>query len=302
MKHLSKYPIYVISKGRWRLRHTSRALEKMGVPYRIVIEPQEFDQYAAVIDPSKILVLPFSNLGKGSIPARNWVWEHSMSEGHERHWILDDNIRRFCRAHKGKRITITKGASSFVAIETFVDRYLNIALAGMQYTMFATPQSAVKWPYKLNERVYSCILIDNKIPFRWRGRYNEDTDLNLRAMKAGYCTVLFYTLTCDKLHTMTQKGGNTDELYKQDGQFDGRLEMARSLVRQHPDVTTIRWKWGRWQHHVDYSRFRKNALKMRPGVVLPEGSDDFGLRLVSLADLEQPDIVHASEEAQERDE
>ena len=61
----------------------------MGVPYRIVVEPQEFDNYAQYIDPSKILTLPFSNLGQGSIPARNWVWEHSIQEGHQRHWILD---------------------------------------------------------------------------------------------------------------------------------------------------------------------------------------------------------------------
>lgn len=75
------YPIYVISKGRWESRFTARELEAMNTPYRIVIEPQEYEQYAAVIDPAKILVLPFSNLGLGSIPARNWVWDHAISGG-----------------------------------------------------------------------------------------------------------------------------------------------------------------------------------------------------------------------------
>jgi len=91
------YPIYIISKGRWESRLTSKALEKMHVPYHIVVEPQEYKNYAAVIDSKKILVLPFSNLGQGSIPARNWVWEHSISVGAEWHWILDDNIRDFYR-------------------------------------------------------------------------------------------------------------------------------------------------------------------------------------------------------------
>jgi hypothetical protein len=68
-----KYPVYIISKGRWESRLTAKALEQIHVPYRIVVEPQERDQYASVIDPKKILVLPFSNLGQGSIPARNWV-------------------------------------------------------------------------------------------------------------------------------------------------------------------------------------------------------------------------------------
>jgi len=57
-----KFPIYIISKGRWKTRYTSIALESIGVDYRIVIEPHEFAQYASVIDPQKILVLPFSNL------------------------------------------------------------------------------------------------------------------------------------------------------------------------------------------------------------------------------------------------
>jgi len=45
-----KYPVYIISKGRWESRLTSKALEAIRVPYRIVVEPQEFKQYAAVID------------------------------------------------------------------------------------------------------------------------------------------------------------------------------------------------------------------------------------------------------------
>ena len=90
---IPRYPVYIISKGRWESRLTAKALEKINVPYHIVIEPQEYENYAAVIDSNKIYVLPFSNLGQGSIPARNWVWEHAISSGAERHWILDDNIK-----------------------------------------------------------------------------------------------------------------------------------------------------------------------------------------------------------------
>src|SRR3990167_8663131 len=90
-----RYPVYIISKGRWESRLTAKSLEAIGVPYHIVIEPQEYEEYAAVISPEKILRLPFSNLGQGSIPARNWVWEHSIAARAERHWILDDNINGF---------------------------------------------------------------------------------------------------------------------------------------------------------------------------------------------------------------
>src|SRR6187549_2620680 len=100
-----RHPIYVISKGRWESRLTAKALEMMKVPYQIVIEPQELEQYSKVIDPAKILVLPFSNLGQGSIPARNFVWEHSLGRS-THHWILDDNIDGFGRLTGNMKIHV----------------------------------------------------------------------------------------------------------------------------------------------------------------------------------------------------
>jgi len=273
------YPIYIISKGRWDTRLTSKALESMNVPYRIVIEPQEYDDYAAVIDPAKILVLPFSNLGLGGIPARNWVWEHSISIGAERHWIMDDNISSFRRYYYNERIKVSDG-SIFLATEDFTDRYTNVALSGLQYTMFAVTQiTSNKPPLQINTRIYSCILIKNDIPYRWRGRYNEDTDLSLRVLKDGWCTLLFNKFLQDKKQTMTMKGGNTESLYKLDNE-DGRLLMAQSLQQQHPDVVKITRKWNRWQHQVDYRPFKNNRLIKKEGVIIPEGVNNYGMVLV----------------------
>jgi len=268
-----KYPVYIISKGRWESRKTARCLEQIGVPYNIVIEPQELDEYAAVIDPAKILVLPFSNLGQGSIPARNWVWEHSIGRGAKRHWILDDNIEAFYRLNHNLKVPVSDG-TTFAACESFADRYKNVAISGMNYFMFASRKSVMP-AYVPNTRVYSCILIQNDTPHRWRGRYNEDTDLSLRVLKDGLCTVLFNAFLCGKQQTMTMKGGNTDELYA----GDGRKVMAESLRDQHPDVASVVWKWDRWHHHVDYTPFAKN--KLIPIDDLPEmsGTDDYGMEL-----------------------
>jgi len=41
-----KFPIYIISKGRWERRQTSKTLDEMNVSYKIVIEPQEYNQYS----------------------------------------------------------------------------------------------------------------------------------------------------------------------------------------------------------------------------------------------------------------
>lgn len=267
-----EYPVYVISKGRWESRLTVKALEERRIPFHVVVEPQERDQYAAVIDPAKILTLPFSNLGQGSIPARNWVWEHSISRGAKRHWILDDNIRGFFRLHKNIKHT-TKDGSTFRVIEDFVNRYTNIAMAGMQYAMFVPRRR--KFPNALlNTRIYSIILIENSLPFRWRGRYNEDTDLSLRCLKDKYCTVLFNAFPADKQATMQMKGGNTEDLY----QGDGRLRMAQSLQQQHPDCVKIHFRWGRWQHLVDYTPFKGNRLIPRRDIIIPSGPNEFGMK------------------------
>jgi hypothetical protein len=266
------YQIYIVSKGRWKNRPTSKALEKLGVPYRIVVEPQEYEQYASVISPDKILVTPFSNLGQGSIPARNFIWEHSLDKGYARHWILDDNIQGFGRYNRNQRIKVTSG-TIFKAAEDFVDRYENVALAGFQYRFFLT-DCRERPAYIPNTRIYSCILIKNDIPYRWRGKYNEDTDLSLRVLKGGWCTILFNAFYQDKAGTMSMGGGNTDELY----QGDGRKVMAESLVEQHPDVVKLSWKFGRWQHHVDYKPFAGNKL-IRKDTEIPAGINNYGMKV-----------------------
>jgi len=267
-----KYPVYVISKGRSNSCLTARELNKMKVPFYLVIEPQEYKDYKDVAE--NILLLPFSNLGKGSIPARNWVWEHSLLNGDKRHWILDDNIEGFHRLNRNLKPKVTSG-TIFRCAEDFVDRYENVALAGFNYYSFC--KTTDKLPaYYLNTRIYSCILIDNNLPYRWRGKYNEDTDLSIRILKNGYCTILFNAFLAGKVTTMRMKGGNTDTVY---GDDKNRLNFAESLVKQHPDVARVTWKFNRWHHQVNYKPFKKNKLIKRKGLKIPEEVNNYGMIL-----------------------
>jgi hypothetical protein len=238
----TKYPVYVISKGRYENCLTAKFLIKDKVDFFLVVEPQEKNEYAERYGSDRILVLPFSNLGLGSIPARNFCWEHSKKNGHFRHWILDDNIRFMRRLQRGKRI-VCNSLPAFKATEDFTDRYENIAIAGMNYTFFAINKMP---PFYLNCHVYSTLLIRNDLSYRWRGRYNEDTDLCLQVLSGGWCTVLMNVFLIEKMATMTMKGGNTDVLYKN----DGRLTMAKSLERMWPGVVKTDRRYGRPQHVV----------------------------------------------------
>lgn len=255
----NKHPIYIVSKGRWGSRLTVRQLEHLGIPYKIVVEPSERDLYASVIDPKNILTLPDDKAGTGcSIPARNFVWKHAVTSGAEKHWILDDNIQGFFEFNWNMKPKI-RDYNPFEIVERFVDKHNNVGLAGMNYEFFVQRRNDTP-PYYLNTRVYSCILIRHDL-FReepWRGTYNEDTDLSLRVLKAGWSTVLFNYVLAKKVTTGILAGGN-DAIYKL-AKGDGRLEMAKALCLQHPDVSKITWKWKRWQHQVTYQPFGRNPL------------------------------------------
>ena len=241
----NKYPVYIPTKGRADISLTAVCLIEDKIPFYLVVEPQEYDSYYTRFghEPlATILTLPFSNLGRGSIPARNWIKQHSTDNGDKRHWQLDDNIRKFLRLHKGKRIPCEAGIGLRVT-EDFTDRYTNVAIAGLNYDFFAISR---KKPYLLNAHVYSCTLVLNEIPHEWRLRYNEDTDMCLQVLADGWCTVQMNSFLINKARTMTMKGGNTDSLYKD----DGRTVMARSLERMWPNVVTTNRRFGRAQHIV----------------------------------------------------
>lgn len=201
---------------------------------------------------------------------------------------MDDNIRFFYRSHKNTKLKCLTSAP-FRICEDFTDRFTNVAMSGMNYNYFM-PCNVEKIPYYLNTRIYSCILLSNDIKHRWRGKYNEDTDLSLRILKDKHCTILLNSFTCGKVTTLTMKGGNTEEIYKLNKEgFDNRYEFAKSLYDQHPDVVEITQKWGRFHHHVDYSSFAHNKLELNPDYVQTKNSNEYGMRLVHLDENGKPD-------------
>lgn len=285
-----EYPIYIVSKGRWETRLTARALDRMRVPYKIVVEAQERALYASVIRPDYVLVLDpeyqrqydtcdtlGDSKGRGPGPARNFAWDHAIASGFAWHWVMDDNIRRFYRWNRNAKVAALNGAV-FRAMESFCERYKNVAMAGPCYERFAPIGLKSPPPFRLNTRIYSCNLIRNDVPFRWRARYNEDTDLSLRMLKAGWCTVEFNAFLQDKTTTQVLGGGNTAEFYAS----EGTLAKSQMQVRLHPDVSRLVWRFNRWHHYVDYSRFKRNALKRKPGIEVGDGIDEYGMRLVKV--------------------
>ena len=290
-----RYPIYVISKGRAQKCYTSRFLTQMEVKHFVVCEPSEYQEYKQYVENqyATLLQLDMSykdvydtcdNMGpefpKGSGPARNFVWDDSIKRGAKWHWIMDDNATEgFHWFWHNVKVKCRTGAL-LAACEDFVDRYENIGQFGLNYKMFVTMDS-YHAPYTMNTRIYSCILNRNDItdkngkPYRWRARFNEDTDLSLRILKDGWCTVLANWALFGKSTTMKVKGGNTTSIY-----VNGTKEKSEMIANLHPDVAKVVWKFHRWHHEVDYSVF-KQELKLKPGVVPIPGENNYGMRVIN---------------------
>ena len=298
-----QFPLYIPSKGRSEYMITSKVLTELGVPHFIVVEPQEVEKYNAAVSARKLLTTVLTldlsykeryqlcdNLGltksTGPGPARNFIWDHSIKAGHSHHWVMDDNIRSFRRMNLNEKVKVNTGAI-FRAMEDFVLRYRNVAMAGPNYYMFATARTKQP-PFILNTRIYSCNLIRNDVQFRWRGRYNEDTILSLDMLKAGWCTVQFNAFLQEKMNTQTIKGGNTQEFYHAEGKVraggkyadTGTLAKSKMQVAVHPDVSKLVWRFGRWHHHVDYRPFKQNRLIKLLEVKNESKINNYGMSLV----------------------
>lgn len=280
-----KAPIYIVSKGRAERCLTSRALDRIGVQHFVIVEPDESAAYSESLAASaRVIELPANyrqeydtcdslglSKGTGPGPARNFAWDHANDAGHRWHWVMDDNISRFHRLNRNLKVPVADG-TMFAVMEEFADRYENVSMVGPAYHGLTKQRDKLP-PYVLNTRLYSCNLIRSDTPYRWRGRYNEDTDLSLRMLKDGYCTVQFNAFLQEKVMTGRVEGGNKQEFYAE----EGTAAKSQMIADLHPDVASVVWKFDRWHHQVDYSRFKLNVLRRRPGVTTRDGTDDFGM-------------------------
>jgi len=253
-----KHPIYIISKGRAYKPLTAKLFEAAGLEYLIAVEPQEVEEYAKALGTERVLELPFSNLGLGSFPARNFCWEHAKKRGASRHWIFDDNIIHWRKWINGNRKKIECIDEALRYVELHAQRE-KADIAGFEEYNFSV--SVPKKPFKKNCHVYSAMLIRNDLPFRWRLKYNEDVDLCLQVLHAGGITLSCVYYLANKVSTSEKmKGGNQDELYKGNSPEKNLLK-AKTLEAVWPQYAKTVIRFGRHHHLVDWKAFSKTVKK-----------------------------------------
>lgn len=250
------YPVYIISKGRYKITLTADIFEKAGIDYLIAVEPQEYDLYVKKLGEKRVLKLPFKNLGLGSYPARNYCWEHAKSKGHKYHWLFDDNIQYFSKWIDGKRKKWPNILSALIYVEQNAKK-TNIDISGFEEPNFVVKPP--KKPFKQNCHVYSAMLIKNNLPYRWRLKYNEDIDLCLQVLhnKGKTSSCIYYM--ADKVSTANKmKGGNQTELYKGNDPKKNLLK-AKMLQVVWPQYVKVVIRFKRHHHLINWKIFQKRV-------------------------------------------
>jgi len=249
-----KYPVYIISKGRYEKTLTADNFEESGIDYLIAVEPQEAELYIKKLGKHRVLVLPFANLGLGSFPARNYCWEHAKANGYKYHWLFDDNILHWRKWVNRSRQKWDDIATALIYVENFVNKN-KIDIGGFEeYNFCCKPP---KKPFKNNCHVYSAMLIKNDLPYRWRLKYNEDVDLCLQVLHNGGTTASCIYYMANKVSTADkQKGGNQTELYQGNAPKKNLLK-AKMLESVWPQYAKTVIRFNRHHHLINWKVFKK---------------------------------------------
>lgn len=273
------FPVYIVSKGRYDKNLTHIILCKMEVKHYMVVEGSEYEKYKKAVDENycELLILPEELCNTGcSINSRNYCLDHSVKNGFKRHWCLDDNINsiRINTKENFRRRLINKFI--FIYIEEILNKIDNIGIIGFSNGIFNFSNRVEN--LVVNSHVYSFMLILNTENIRWRGRYNEDTDICLQYLKNGYNTVrtcrISYVKDCGGIKKRP-KGGNTD-MYKNTNLFE---EFVDQLIENNKDIDIKKYfnkKWGRYHHEVNYEKFKFNDIEIKDGFI----NDFYPLKLI----------------------
>ena len=203
---------------------TPRLLEAAHLDYRIVVEPRNYDEYAAANPRANFITLPENRQGVSYV--RNFILKHAYSEGHEYTWALDDDIRSFKYRSSGKAHEASaRNALSFV--EHVVSDFTNIGAANIADNTFAYGYDQ-KPPLRINGQVCSVMYLRTDTPAQFRPNTIEDTDYSLQLLHHQYCTLSSKRVTMVKAPDGKLAGGLSATEYPGTGQLDRILELGQA--------------------------------------------------------------------------
>ena len=221
------FPIFIPSKGRADQCLTAELLKEDGIPFMIVVEPQEYEEYNTIYEQDELLLLDENNLGLGY--SRYFIKNYAKEKGYDYHWQIDDNVKRFMVRRNNKNIQANPKLVLSRA-ERYINQHNNIGIVGLRHVLYAW---TMEDEYTFNNQCVSCVCLksDTKANYRYNPPTVEDTDFSLQILLEGYSTVIFNRLIMEKPPQGQMKGG-VSTLYNS-GKF---TQSQKQLIRQWPNI------------------------------------------------------------------
>ena len=221
-----EFPIGIVSLGRYtdKTGLTHMYLKKCGIPHKIFVEPQEYENYAKWTS-SEYLVVgeDFSKQNMGSTPMRNFILEYYKNLGYKRCWMLDDNIVGYHRLYGGIKNYI-ESTMIFSSIEQYIKQYDNIGAVSHNFSPFIR-EGDCRAVLVENGKSFSsmCLLTDG---LRFKHKYQEDHFISIEYLTKGFRNLCFNNILYMKNTSGTCAGGNMVSLYNGD---DGYTKKAKYM-------------------------------------------------------------------------
>lgn len=255
--HKPKYPIFIPSKGRADIASSALAISgpstvTPAIPFTLVIEPQDEKSYRMNHPLANILILPKSN--QGVTYARQFILDYARSNGFQKYWQIDDNIKEW-RVKVDGVLHQVSPLYVMAMIEQAVEEDTKIAIAGPDYQQLAGLNNK---DYSVNTSVYCCVLTrsDTGINYRPETEMKEDVDFCLQHLSKGFKTTLFHKFTIKKPAVGgSHKGGLTDK-------YKSGLDALASekLCKLWPGIATLTKKGNRVDAKINWRLASKETF------------------------------------------
>lgn len=254
---LMNYNVYIPSKGRAGRCLTVDLCKRYNIPYKLFVESKEVEEYANVYGSEHVVDIEGDDFGCVTF-ARNYIKEYSKRNGEERHWQADDDITDIYRYNPEEHInSVTNARDALEHIESIVDKYSNLYLAGISTSNFLKTK---KKEYTLNTLPYCFFCVDNNMPYTWEAFLPTDIDIALQVLTGGDCTMRFNLYNFPFIKSNTKKGGYTNIRTKD----YVRERVYKTFEKWKPLIPKIVDKGNlgcRLYMNSVWSKFKKNELK-----------------------------------------
>lgn len=247
--------VFIPSKKRPETIRTPSGFTDANLP-TIVIEPQEESAYRKA-GWKNLLVLPKND--QGIVYVRNFILEHSIRDGFQSYWMLDDDISSFMYYTGSKAQKCSAEEALSLAEKTMSWNVPNLAQGALEYSQFAWSQ---KKPIVVAGYCDVAVLMfPKKIgTIRYRGFTNpdgspdftkEDRDFTLQILSAGMLTARAAKVAFACPKNGSNEGG-MHSLYAQQGR---EKACSERMVKTWPGICTMKVKKdGRPDVKIDWKR------------------------------------------------